>query len=308
MTLKRTVLNGNERLSGKGSFIEETCQTHLMSQHEVAILWMIALACASPSIAMLLHTSEPDMSASPTILLLQARNPNDPILEHELMCFVTRSGLPRTHFRAVNLVTTARLDASLLEGVDVVMVGGSGDYSVVKGGYPWHESMLELMRTVVEMQLPMFASCFGFQALAMAMGSELATDPAHAELGTWGMRLTPKGKSDPLFGKLPETFGAQLGHNDSVIRLAPGLTRLAGSEACPVQAFRIPDTHIVATQFHPELTHRDNIKRYLRYLEAYRQDDETMEEATERAEAMHRPSPEANGLIRLFLDSLPERL
>jgi GMP synthase (glutamine-hydrolysing) len=255
---------------------------------------------------MLLYTNEPDMSASPTILLLQARNQDDPILEHELMCFVTRSGLSRAHFRAVNLVTTPRHDASLLQGVDVVMMGGSGDYSVVKAGYPWHESMLELMRIIVDRRLPMFASCFGFQALAMAMGSTLAADPAHAELGTWPMTLSPEGKSDPLFGKLPETFAAQLGHNDSVIRLAPGLTCLASSAACPVQAFRIPDTHIVATQFHPELTHRDNITRYLRYLEAYRQDDETMEEATERAEAMHRPSPEANSLIRLFLNSLQE--
>ncbi len=244
------------------------------------------------------------MSASLSVLLLQARNPDDPILEHELACFVARSGLSRDAFRAMNLVTAPALDETLLEGVDVVMVGGSGDYSVVKGGFVWHEPMLEFMRLIVERDMPMFASCFGFQALAMAMGSELASDPERAELGTWTMVLTEAGEADPVFGQLPKSFGAQLGHNDSVMRLADGLVCLAGSKACPVQAFRVPGKQIIATQFHPELTDRDNITRYLRYLEAYRQDGETMEEATARAEAMHRPSPEANSLIRKFLASL----
>ncbi len=97
------------------------------------------------------------------------------------------------------------------------------------------------------------------------------------------------------------SFDAQLGHNDSVVEMPPGLACLARSERCSVQAVRVPGAPIVATQFHPELTDRDNIRRYLRYLEAYKKPGESMEQARERAEQMHRPSPRANALIAQFV-------
>lgn len=147
----------------------------------------------------------------------------------------------------------------------------------------------------------MFASCFGFQALVASMGGELRTDASLAELGTFPIEVTEQGASDPVFGPLAPSFDAQLGHNDSVVTLPEGLVCLARSERCPVQAVRVPGAPIVATQFHPELTDRDNIRRYLRYLEAYKKPGESMQEARERAEAMHRPSPQANDLLSTFV-------
>ena len=239
----------------------------------------------------------------PRILLLQARAPDDPILEHELDCFVRRTGLPRASFRAVNM---AEVDFGphLLDDVDLVTVGGAGDYSVVQGGFDWHEEMLALIGLVCERGTPMFASCFGFQALVQCFGGELETAPARAEIGTFTVRLTEEGRRDDFFGQLPEAFDAQFGHKDSVMRLPSGLTRLAASDRCPVQAVRVADKPIVATQFHPELSARDNIHRYVRYITNYKGFDETHEEAVARAERIHRESPEANRLLERFLDRL----
>ena len=69
------------------------------------------------------------------------------------------------------------------------------------------------------MAKPAFASCWGFQALARALGGEVVTDLVRAEVGTFEIQLTAAGRSDPLFGPLGERFLAQLGHQDVVTRL-----------------------------------------------------------------------------------------
>jgi GMP synthase (glutamine-hydrolysing) len=235
------------------------------------------------------------------ILLLHARDPDDPSLTHEYECFVARSGEPADSFVQLNLTTHTPLGPELFDGVDCVMVGGSGAYSLTKGGADWFEPMLELMREIVARRVPLFASCFGFQALVVAMGGELRADPERAELGTYALTLTDAGRADPLFSELPDTFDVQLGHNDSVVSLPDGLVNLASTERCLYQSVRVPGAPIYATQFHPELTDKDNILRYMRYLEHYIRPGETIEDARHRAYSMHRPSPDANAMIRRFL-------
>ena len=237
------------------------------------------------------------------VLLLQARDAADPIITHELDCFVERAGLSHEAFTSLNMVTDP-IQVRALERADVVMVGGSGAYSVVKGGFDWHEPMLELMREVVARGKPMFASCFGFQALVQALGGQLETSRERAELGTFTMHVTEAGLQDALFAQLPASFDAQLGHNDSAMTLPEGMIHLASSERCPYQAVRVGQLPIVATQFHPELTDLDNITRYMRYVEAYRPPGMTLEEARQHAEQIHRPGPQSNRLVRLFLEQV----
>ena len=238
--------------------------------------------------------------SEPTILLLQARRVGDPILEHEYECFVNRTPHSAEAFRAVNMVDTPAGEEILRE-VDLVKVGGSGDLSVAQANFEWHDDFIDLIERIVDREIPMFASCFGFHALVKCFGGRLETDPDSAEIGTHEIRLTDEGRGDELFGEMPEVFEAQLGHKDSVVDLPRGLVRLAHSERCAVQAVRAVDRPIYATQFHPELTARDNIERYTRYIQNYKNIDETREEALRRAEDIHRESPEANRLLERFV-------
>ena len=237
----------------------------------------------------------------PRVALLQARLKTDPILDQEVDCFVRQTGLPRDAFYRVNL-TADPLSPARLEGADVVMVGGSGEFSVVKGGFAWHAPMLELMREVVRREIPMFASCVGHQALAQALGGRLVRDEeGGGEVGTLEVTLTEEGEADPVFGELPRRFMAQLGHLDQVVELPAGFVNLASSPLCEVQALRLAGTSIISTQFHPELTMEDELERWLRYIRNYKHDHETQDEAEARARAACHPSLESSRLLRIYL-------
>lgn len=240
------------------------------------------------------------MSSNMRILLIQARVPGDPMAAHELNAFVTRTGLSPDNFQILNTVTDP-MNSQVLDTADIVMIGGSGDFSLVSSGFEWHTPFLEWMRELVRRGVPTFASCFGFQALVQALGGTLKHDENCAELGTHRVTLTDAGLDDPVFGQLPAQFDAQFGHNDSAAQLPPTLEHLASSQRCLYQAVRVRGTPIVATQFHPELDMHGNLDRFQNYLENYRGDAATYEEAWQRALALHRPSPHCSALLKHFL-------
>ncbi len=208
------------------------------------------------------------MKNDPRYLLLQMRDADDPMREHEVGCFARALDCPLERIDVFDLLTGAP-DESTLDSADVVLLGGSGDYSVVEGG-PWLSHALETMRRLHDRRKPTFASCWGFQAMARALGGEVVNDIRRAELGTHDLRLTAAGRDDPLFAPLGATFQAQMGHQDIVERLPAGAVLLASTDMVPNQAFRFRDTPIYCTQFHCEL-HRDDlllrVRAYPQYIE-----------------------------------------
>lgn len=240
------------------------------------------------------------------ILLIQARSADDPMIDHELEAFASRCELDRDRFVTFNIAVDDA-DSFDLGDVDAVMVGGSGDFSLVSGGFDWHQQYLDLLRRILEVRLPMFASCFGFQGIVQALGGRLRGDEDRAEIGTFEIELTDGGRADPLFGDLPPTFDAQLGHNDSAVELSEELIHLARSECCEYQAIRVRNRPVVATQFHPELTRSDNLDRFRNYLKNYKKPGQNLEEAMAYAEEIHRPSPHSCGLLHSFVRDLRRR-
>jgi GMP synthase (glutamine-hydrolysing) len=208
------------------------------------------------------------MSSPPRFLLLQARNPGDPGKDHEQQCFAETLGVPPHSLRYWDLLEGPPQQHDLAE-VDLLLVGGSGDYSVLDNLPFVHQFIDFLSDTLVPQNLPTFASCFGFQALVMAAGGQLVRDPAQAEVGTFDISVTDAGRDDPLLGSLFPSFKAQLGHKDRVEQIPAGLTSLAASERAPCQALHVTGTSIYGTQFHPELTRESNIYRFNLYRERY---------------------------------------
>lgn len=201
-------------------------------------------------------------------LLLQIRNPEDPMREQEVGCFVRALLVPRQQIEVVDLLTTAPM-ARELERYDMVLIGGSGHYSVAGEG-TWLERTFDSLREIHALAKPTFASCWGFQAFARALGGRVVHDPLRAELGTHTLRLTDAGLADPLFAPLGPAFAAQMGHEDCVDELPPGATRLASSELVENQAYRFDGLPIYCTQFHPELdakSLRERAANYPEYIE-----------------------------------------
>ena len=207
--------------------------------------------------------------ANPKYLLLQVRNPGDQMAGHEVECFAKKLGCDATDIICLNLIGTETAD-NLLKKVDVVLVGGSGDYSVVTGG-DWLEPALDFFRELHRTGKPTFASCWGFQAFAKALGGDVVTDLKRAEVGTLELKLSDYSKSDPLFGPvfgpLGKSFFAQMGHQDIVDTLPDGAELLCSSDKVTNHAFTFPGKPIYCTQFHPELEKDDLIKRLVAYPE-----------------------------------------
>ena len=184
-------------------------------------------------------------------LLLQVRDPDDPVSDHEIASF-ERALAPHAPRIAVFDLLNGSLTPRALEGVDLVLMGGSGAYSAASGG-DWFPAALDSLRAVHASGVPAFASCWGFQAMAVAMGGEVVNDRGRAEIGTHSLRLTPAGRDDPVFGHLGADFKAQMGHEDLVSTLPPRATLLASSALVTNQAYRFEDAPVYCTQFHPEL-------------------------------------------------------
>ena len=183
---------------------------------------------------------------------------------HEVECFRTAMGLSDSEAATFDLLNGA-LPKSLVDSASMVLLGGSGKYSAAGEG-AWMERALDSLRLVYESKTPTFASCWGFQAMARAMGGTVEHHPENAEVGTYTIELTDEGRRDALFGQCGERFAGHLGHEDFVTRLPPRTTLLAHTERSR-QAFRFDDRPIYCTQFHPELTKADMVARLTAYPE-----------------------------------------
>ena len=188
--------------------------------------------------------------------------------ERERACFQRALRVPEEALVTFDLLAGPPSPA-LLGRFDAALVGGSGDHSVVRGG-PWLAGALDTMRTLHAEAIPTFASCWGFQALAAALGGRVVTDRARGEIGIIPLHLTAEGRRDPVFGPLGSPFAVVIGHEDIVTDLPPDAVRLASSDTIANEAFRFRGRPIYATQFHPEVDRDglvDRVAQYPEYLE-----------------------------------------
>lgn len=232
------------------------------------------------------------------ILLLQARRTEDPMRHHELTCFAKQCRLEPEQVVPYDLLQGPP-GLEEVRRYDALMVGGAGDYYVSKENLPGFSGLIDLFGEIAASGHPTFASCFGYHCLVSALGGEIAYEPEQTEVGTYALTLTDEGRSDALFGVLPSKFWAQEGHKDQTRQNPDGIANLASSERSPMQALRIPNQPIWATQFHPELNRETNLDRFRHYLEGY----VPHMSAQQRREAVDRfrESPETSRLLPQFL-------
>ena len=203
------------------------------------------------------------------ILLLQIRDDAETCRE-ELDEFVRYSHLKVQQFTVLNAFATPAFDVTCMDGYDALFVGGSSDASVTQPErYPFVHPIKRLLVHCLEQSLPVFASCFGFQAAIEALGGQVVLDVANMEMGTYPLQLTPAAAVDVLFHDVPNGFWAVSGHKERALCLPEGAILLAYSELCPFHAFRIKDKPFYGFQFHPEIDPADLKVRLTRYHDRY---------------------------------------
>ena len=136
------------------------------------------------------------------------------------------------------------------------LVLSGGPASVYADGAP------ALNAELLELGVPVLGICYGMQAMAQALGGEVArTDTA--EFGKTDLEVTSR---DGLLGDLPAET-CWMSHRDAVVGAPEGFQVTARTGAAPVAAMEDPATGRYGVQFHPEVVHTpfgtDLLKNFL---------------------------------------------
>ncbi len=231
------------------------------------------------------------------ILLLQIRN-EQRVRQEELNSFVQFSGLSLAHFTVLNVFDRPLFDHSVLEDYDALMVGGASEASVLEpDNYPFIHSCVRLLSHCIDIALPVFASCFGFQLAVLALGGKIIRDKKDFEMGSIPISLSAAAKSDLLFADTEDNFLAVAVHRERAPTLPKQCQLLAYTKACP-HAFKVKDKPFWAFQFHPEVDRTILVERLTIYKSHYTQGDQHLDEILSSAQE----TPESNALVRKFVD------
>ncbi len=232
------------------------------------------------------------------VLLIQIRE-SDEVARHEAVSLREITGLRAEQLDAANVAMgSGRVDRERFEAADAVIIGGAAIHSAVDDD-GFTDPLLEDIRWLTETRRPLFGSCWGHQIIARALGGEVVHDRSRAEVGAHEVRATVAARADPIFSHCPDVYPVLMGHEDRVSVLPEGAIELAYSDVCRNQAFRMAGAPVWGTQFHTELSPHRLVERLSVYRK-YAPDDGEFE----RVKAGLRPTPDAETIMRNFLESV----
>ena len=124
----------------------------------------------------------------------------------------------------------------------IVLSGGPA--SVYTDGAP------QLDPALFDLGVPVFGICYGFQAMAQALGGTVAKTGS-SEYGRTELKVT----GGELHSDLPSTQPVWMSHGDAVTVAPDGFTVVATSSGAPVAAFEDRGRRLAGVQYHPEVMH-----------------------------------------------------
>jgi GMP synthase (glutamine-hydrolysing) len=137
------------------------------------------------------------------------------------------------------------IDAMLAKRPRAIILSG-GPSSVYAEGAPQVDPAL------FEAGVPTFGICYGFQAMAQALGGEVR-NTGLSEFGA--TQLSVAGDGGVLLTGLPPSQQVWMSHGDAVFTAPAGFVTTAASEGAPVAAFEDVSRCLAGVQFHPEVMH-----------------------------------------------------
>jgi GMP synthase (glutamine-hydrolysing) len=111
--------------------------------------------------------------------------------------------------------------------------------------------------------VPTFGICYGFQAMAAALGGTVE-QTGRAEFG--GTPLEVVVGESTLFHGLPREQSVWMSHNDAVTQAPPGFSVVARTRDTPVAAFEQVERGLAGVQFHPEVLHTEHGQAVLEHF------------------------------------------
>ncbi|MBO0677861.1 glutamine-hydrolyzing GMP synthase [Mycolicibacterium sp. S2-37] len=124
----------------------------------------------------------------------------------------------------------------------IVLSGGPA--SVYTDGAP------RLDPALFDLDVPVFGICYGFQAMAQALGGTVA-HTGTSEYGRTELKVT----GGDLHSELPGSQPVWMSHGDAVTEAPEGFDVVASSSGAPVAAFENRARRLAGVQYHPEVLH-----------------------------------------------------
>jgi len=140
--------------------------------------------------------------------------------------------------------STLSVDELLARNPRAIILSG-GPSSVYEPGAPTIDPRL------FELNIPIFGICYGFQAMAQALGGEV-TNTGTSEFGR--AHFTADTTSH-LFSGLDSQFDVWMSHGDCVSRAPTNFHVIGNTAHTPVAAFESDSGLLSGVQFHPEVLH-----------------------------------------------------
>ncbi|MFN0282551.1 MAG: glutamine-hydrolyzing GMP synthase [Kineosporiaceae bacterium] len=140
---------------------------------------------------------------------------------------------------------TMPLDRMLAKRPSAVILSG-GPASVYADGAPQVDPAL------FDAGVPVLGICYGFQAMARALGGDVARTGLR-EYGGTQVEVDPDGSI--LVHAQPVTQSVWMSHGDAVHAAPDGFTVVAETSGAPVAAFEHRDRRLFGVQWHPEVKH-----------------------------------------------------
>ena len=165
-------------------------------------------------------------------------------------------------YNVIDVFNEAPLPNSLSNISAVIVLGGPMNV-YEEDEYPFLKKENEFLKEVIEDGLPTLGLCLGAQLIVKATGA-LVKKNSQKEIGWFSVSVTGDGLDDPLLQGFQEEFDVFQWHGDT-FDIPEGAVRLAESELCPNQAYRVGD-NIYGLQFHVEVTD----EMIYQWLDAYR--------------------------------------
>ncbi len=146
--------------------------------------------------------------------------------------------------------------AEMLAKEPAAIVLSGGPSSVYAEGAPHVDPSL------FETGVPVFGMCYGFQAMAQALGGEVA----RTGISEYGRTPVAVSDSGTLLADVPASHRVWMSHGDSVRQAPEGFTVLASTAATPVAAFEQTDRRLAGVQWHPEVMHTEHGQKVLEHF------------------------------------------
>jgi len=146
--------------------------------------------------------------------------------------------------------------AELLAKRPKAIILSGGPSSVYAEGAPQVDAAL------LNTGVPTFGICYGFQAMALTLGGEVA----RTGLSEFGRTVVAIENTGTLLDGLTDSPTVWMSHGDAVTRAPAGFAVLAGTDGAPVAAFEDTARGLAGVQWHPEVLHSEHGQAVLEHF------------------------------------------